>query len=200
MCITTVAGVLVVHEGARRLRWAHERDGCPAPLTIHDWQIAGLWPDEGTRTAIRARIDRGEPVLVIIGNEPPTAEFPAEFVPRIPDGVELADVDQDAGMVTLRWSALDWLHPAERTRGLAFADEARKTLDRMPRFLRPPLILEERALDSAQPLVFVHAARNNGTTRPILAEVVRYVVDGLAAADHRAKVSPSVRRTASAKL
>ena len=174
MCTTTVDGVLVVHEGARRLRWAHELEGSPAPVNVREWQVAGLWPDQGTRTAIQARLDRGQPVLVILDDEPPLVEFPAEFVPRVPDGVVLADEDRGAGMVTLGLPVLDWLPPTERARGLAFAEEARNILDRTSRFLRPPLILEEQAILARRPLVFAHPARTGGMARSMLADVVRH--------------------------
>ena len=174
MCTTTVDGVLVVHEGARRLRWAHELEGSPAPIDVRGWQIAGLWPDETARAAIRARLDRGQPVLVVLDDEPPSAEFPVEFVPRVPDGVVLVEEDRDAGMVTLGLPVLDWLEPNERARGLAFAAEAREILARTPRFLRPPLILEEQAIVARRPLVFAHPARTGGMARSMLADVVRH--------------------------
>ena len=174
MCTTTVDGVLVVHEGARRLRWAHELEGSPAPINVREWQIASLWPDQHTRAAIQARLDRGQPVLVILDDEPPLVEFPAEFVPRVPDGVVLADEDRDAGMVTLGLPVLDWLPPTERARGLAFAEEARSILARTSRFLRPPLILEEQAIVARQPLVFAHPARTDGVPRSMLADIVRH--------------------------
>lgn len=174
MCTTTVNGVLVVHEGARRLRWAHELEGSPAPINVREWQLASLWPDQDARAAIQARLDRGEPVLVILDDEPPLVEFPAEFVPRIPDGVVLADENLDTGMVTLGLPVLDWLPPAERTRGLAFTEEARRFVGRTPRFLRPPLILEEQAIVARQPLVFAHPAGTGGTARSMLADVVRH--------------------------
>lgn len=186
MCTTTVDGVLVVHEGARRLRWAHEMEGSPAPINVREWTIAGLWPDRDTQAAIRTRLDRGEPVLVVLDDEPPLVEFPCEFVPRVPDGVLLADEDRDAGMVTLGLPVLDWLSPTERARGLTFADEARRLLDRTPRFLRPPMILEEQAIAARQPLVFAHRARSHGMARSLLPDVVRHAfgraADGSAAA------------------
>lgn len=174
MCTTTVDGVLVVHEGARRLRWTHELEGSPAPINVREWTVAGLWPDQHTHAAIRTRLDRGEPVLVILDDEPPLVEFPAEFVPRIPDGVVLADEDRDAAMVTLALPVLDWLPSPERARGLAFAEEARGILDRTSRFLRPPLILEEQAIVARQTLVFAHPARTGGMARSMLADVVRH--------------------------
>lgn len=189
MCTTAMDGVLIVHEGARRLRWAHELEGSPPPLHAHQWQIGALWPDDDARRHIRERLDRGEPVLVILDPESPRVELPVEHVPHIPAGV-VAEEDLADGVVTLEVPVLDWLEPAERARGLAFAADVRRTLEKTPRFLLPPVIVESASIGSGAPLVFAHPTGPGTLRSSVLTEVVRSFTDGSGAHGHPA-VEPS---------
>jgi len=177
MCTTTVNGVLVVHEGIRRLRWAHELEGHPPPLHARQWQIAGLWPDRTTGRSIRARLDSGEPVLVVLDRELPVVELPVEHVRCLPPGVA-AELDRDAGVVTLEVPVLDWLDPDERARGRAFAEGVRRTIDRTPRFLLPPLVLESPRDDDVGALTFAYRTGSGGLSSSLLAAVVAHLAGG----------------------
>jgi hypothetical protein len=188
MCTTTVNGVLVVREGVRRLSWAHELEGSPPPLHAHQWQIAGLWPDRDTRRRIRARLDRGEPVLVILDREPAVVELPVEHVRRIPQGVA-ADMDRDAGVLTLEVPVLDWLDPEERARGRAFADDVRKMLDRTPKFLLAPLIVEDTRRHNGTALTFAYPTRSSAVGSALLAEVVDQIAARSAGLEPRSAVA-----------
>jgi hypothetical protein len=174
MCTSTVNGVLVVHEGVRRLRWAHELEGSPPPLHARHWQIAGLWPDGESYRRIRARLDRGGPVLVILDREPPEVELPVEHVGCVPQGV-VTEMDREAGVVTLEVPVLDWLDPDERARGRAFAEEVRRMLDHTPKFLLPPLIVEATGAGDGA-LTFAYRTGSGGLGSSLLVGVVDQIV------------------------
>lgn len=170
MCTSTVDGVLIVREGTSRLRWAHERTGGPAPIHARDWQIAGLWPDDDERRRVRARIDRGEPVLVLLDRESPRVEFPVEHVAEVPREL-VVDEDPVAETVTLQVPVLDWLDPAERRRATAFEEQARRAIARTPRHLLPPLMVEPGGASGDRTVVFALATRTGAGSSPVLAEV-----------------------------
>ena len=169
MSTTTVDGVLIVREGTGRLRWAHELEGSPAPLHGLQWQVAGLWPDEGARRHVRARIHRGEPVLIVLDAESPAVELPEEHVSSLPDGIVVGQ-DDEAGMLTVQVPLLDWLDEEDRRRGLAFAARTRAAIEGTPRFQRPPLVLES---DPGMPVVFAYRTGAGNLSSALLRDAVR---------------------------
>lgn len=126
--------VLVVHEGAERLRWDGSGDR---------WTLAGVWPDEGDRALLERHLAAGRPVLVVLdgGAE---AVVPAwrDELGVVPEGVTVRPDEDVPGLVDLVVPALDWLPAALRERGLRFAAHAAEVERRTPRQVLPALLLE----------------------------------------------------------
>lgn len=131
MCTQKTSGVLVVVEGARRLQW--ERAGSA-------WRLAGCWPSPQERTEVAERLERDQPLLVVV--EPGSQVVPAlvEEVDALPESVRVLDRDSD--VLDLEVAAFDWLPEHVRARGERFVAEATAALRSTPLSALPPLLIE----------------------------------------------------------
>ncbi|GGK86667.1 hypothetical protein [Mangrovihabitans endophyticus] len=118
-------GCLVIVEGSARLRWRRRETG--------RWQMTGVWPDAVERDRVCARIDAGDPVLVILGGPVSTAVFRDECDGSAP-GPDPLDVTVDV---------LDWLPGPLRARGLEFLAASSGVLAARPRLLVLGLLLDD---------------------------------------------------------
>lgn len=183
MCVETIDGVLVVREGAARLRWRHEPHGAP-PLDPEQWVIGELWPNGAARAEVLDRIARCEPVLVVLDHESPVVVLPVENVPQIPSGVLIHNCDDD--LITMSVPTLNWLDAAERHRGHAFAASARMLISKTPRFLMPPILTETTEASVHSPLKFVHTTGSTPYARALFPQMIKH----LFAAPRNVKMRP----------
>jgi hypothetical protein len=114
--------VLVVFEGPRRLLWERRSPAC--------WRPARLWPDEAERAAVLARIERNEPVLVVLEQVPCSVPLLEEEVDRTPAQLTRLLTDESGPAVSI--PALDWLPDPWRRRGARFARHGRLLLAARP--------------------------------------------------------------------
>ena len=123
--------VLVVFDGPRRVR--HQSG------TRLD-----LWPDACEAEAVRDRIERGRPILVILGG--PQAEatvLTEQFAGAPPALAQLVEaIARDLAPIPV--PALDWLPHDVRDRGLRFLRASVSRVRRTPAVLRPALSLDDR--------------------------------------------------------
>ena len=168
MCTDMINGVLVVREGARRLRWRHEVRREPSPRQPDDWVIGDLWPDGEARNDLARRLAEGGPILVVLDRESPVVTLPIENIPIIPAGAVVDESDGD--MITVSVPALDWLNKRYRDRGKVFAARASAIMSRTPRSLLPPFLTEPQVSPHRDPVQFVHAtgAGHQGPLRDIV--------------------------------
>lgn len=129
---TEAPGVLVVHEGSRRLRWHTS--------SPDRWELVGLWPERGDVDSLLARIHRDEPVLVVLPGHDVRVDVMDHEIAMPLDG--FAHVSPDRGITELTLPLLEWLPEPLRSRGLLFADQATAALAGRPRGLRAPLLVE----------------------------------------------------------
>jgi len=152
--------VLVVFDGPRRIR--HQSG------TRLD-----LWPDACEAEAVRDRIERGRPILVILGG--PQAEatvLTEQFVGAPPALAQLVEaIARDLAPIPV--PALDWLPHDVRDRGLRFLRASTLRVRRTPPLLRPTLSLDDR--DITCPHVrFGHLSRVGVQTERELSLVVAH--------------------------
>ncbi len=130
---TTGPGVLVVHEGVRRLRWHVSAPG--------RWQLVGLWPEPAAVDRLQARIRCDEPVLIVLPADDPRVDLEEhEIATTLHPFVGVASL---GGLTELTVPVLDWMPEPWRSRGLHFADRSRAALAGRPAALRPALVVEE---------------------------------------------------------
>lgn len=125
-------GVLVVHEGPRRLRWQTS-----AP---DRWQLVGLWPEHSDVDRLIKMIQDDEPVLVVLPGADVHVDVLDHEIAMPLDG--FAHVSSEGGVTELTLPVLEWLPEPLRSRGLLFADQATAALAGQPRGLRAPLLVE----------------------------------------------------------
>jgi len=157
---------LIVFEGPRRIRRQN--------ATRFE-----LWPDAREAQAVRDRIERGRPILVIFGG--PQAEatvLTEQFAGAPPALVELVDaIARDLSPIPV--PALDWLPAEVRDRGLRFLRASTLRVRRTPALLRPALSLDER--DATCPHVrFAHLAGVGAHTERELSLVAAYAFADMA--------------------
>jgi hypothetical protein len=160
MCIEIRGDVLVVLEGAGRLRW----EGSGAT-----WRLAGLWPTAADREMLDDHLDRGRPLLVVLDRGPAVVCALVEEVPRVPEGVLIRGYEGE--VLDLEVPTLDWLPEPMRSRGVAFADQAALDERDMPRHAVPPLLV-----DSAPPDSQVRFARRTATCRTLSSRLLDSVL------------------------
>lgn len=136
---SATTGVLVVHEGPRRLRWHTS-----AP---DRWQLVGLWPDRSDVDRLLARIHRDEPVLVVLPGDDVRVDVMDHEIAMPLDG--FTKVSPMSGVTELTLPLLEWLPEPLRSRGLLFADQATAAMAGQPRGLLPPLLVERLHEDCA---------------------------------------------------
>lgn len=156
-CIDTMP---VVFEGTARLRWrrlpeADSRWTWPMGPDHTETVLGAVWPDDEVRRTIQRRAStRGRMVVVFDGSRESTS-VSRQRVPRVPDGVRLAEC-RDPERVLLEVQQLTWLPEPDRLRGLAFREEARSASEKYSRPGSPPILLETKHLNSAEPLRFLY--------------------------------------------
>ncbi|MGL5824856.1 MAG: hypothetical protein ACRCYU_08565 [Nocardioides sp.] len=126
-------GVLVVHEGAHRLRWH--------TVAPDRWQLIGLWPDQADVDRLLSRVQRGEPVLVVLSMESPVVTVYEHEIRTHLDGFAAVEADND--IVELTVPCLEWLPEPLRARGLLFAEQANAVAASTPIALLPPLMVDD---------------------------------------------------------
>ncbi|MFI9024662.1 hypothetical protein [Streptomyces sp. NPDC053560] len=160
------AGVLIIFEGAARLRWAVDGAG--------DWTPVALWPDAREADEVAERLARRQPLLVVLDGLDTPEGFGAQGVidahgvidaPAGPDahagpdglGVTVpvwrAELDRapadlaalatgDGDLLDLRVPALTWLPAELRQRGTEFWRATGARTADVPPALLPPLLLD----------------------------------------------------------
>src|SRR5690349_10469381 len=156
---------LVVFEGARRIR--------RQSATSFD-----LWPDADEAEAVRERIDRGRPILVILGGpQAEAAVLTEQFASAPPALAQLVHtIARDLAPIPV--PALDWLPREVRDRGLRFLRASIQQARRTPALLRPALALEDPAV-SCPHVRFAHLSRVDAHSERELALVVAFAFGGL---------------------
>lgn len=124
--------VLVVLEGAPRLRWS---------ATGRGWLLTGLWPEPHDRDALERQLDDELPVLVVLDHAAPVVTALREELRRLPPGVTVRGSDDD-DVVDLVVPLLDWLPQPLRRCGREFASQARQRIDTTRHSSLPPLIFD----------------------------------------------------------
>ena len=172
-----IDGALVIHEGTRRLRWAHLRAAAapvaggphaPPVRRLVDW----VWPDPTTQAQIRRQIEHGRRVVVVFDDTDPVVTVPAECVPTVPSGA-VAREGPDRGTVSLSIPPFTWLSPTDRARGEAFSANAQSNTGGIPHSARPPLLVEGALVGTEEPLRFVFQTRS--MTIDVIRQVVRHL-------------------------
>ncbi len=171
MCTLIINGVLIIREGARRLRWHHEIHHQPPPQRAEQWIIGDIWPDATASAQVHQRLRNSEPILVVFDHEPPQVTLPVENIPRIPRGATVHHADDN--IITVSIPTLDWLRKPERDRGQAFAATAQATIAGTPRTLLPPLLTEHWNSPQPNALRFAHTTGASSTIRYI--EVINHL-------------------------
>ncbi|MBE2318337.1 hypothetical protein DVA67_020310 [Solirubrobacter sp. CPCC 204708] len=150
---------LIVFEGPRRIR--HRT---PEPLD--------LWPDAREAEDVRARIEHGRPILVILGGPQAEATLLSERFAEAPPALARFAHAIARELAPLPVPALDWLPHDLRDHGLRFLRASVSHARRTPALLRPALSLDDRA--AAWPHVrFAHLS-GTGATAHELSPVVAY--------------------------
>lgn len=157
---------LIVFEGPRRIR--------RQSATGFD-----LWPDAAEADDVRDRIERGRPILVILGG--PQAEatvLTEQFAGAPPALAQLVQaIARDLAPIPV--PALDWLASDLRDRGLRFLQASTVQARRTPALLRPALVLEDRAATCPH-VRFAHLSRVAPNLVEELSPVVAYAFADLA--------------------
>jgi hypothetical protein len=152
---------LIVFEGARRIRW--QRSGRTSAASV------ALWPDAHEAVDVRRRLERGQPILVILGGPQADAALLAEQFAQAPPAFAVFVHATACDLVGIPVPALDWLPVELRDRGLRFLRASAERARRTPTPLCPSLYLDER--DFSVPHVrFAHRIRQSA--QPDLALVV----------------------------
>ena len=152
--------VLVVFEGQRRVR------GLSATGIE-------LWPDAEEAEAIRVRIERGRPILVILGGPQAEATVLTEQFAGAPPALAQFALEIARDLAPIPVPALDWLPSDVRDHGLRFLRASMTHVRRTPALLRPALALDDRAA-SCPHVRFAHLARFDAHTEHELSRVVAY--------------------------
>ena len=152
----------VVFEGARRVRSLHTAS---ASLV--------LWPDADEADDVSRRLDRGQPILVILGGPQADAALLAERYVQAPPRLAAAVRSTARDMTGTPVPALDWLPAELRERGLRFLRSSAEHARRMPGLLCQSLYLDER--DPVTPHVrFAHRIDQRPPSEHDLVRVVEY--------------------------
>ncbi|MEU6283407.1 hypothetical protein [Streptomyces sp. NPDC047028] len=162
-----VGNALVVFEGAPRLKWQWQ--------SLTQWTPTGLWPSPEELREITARFDRGDPVLIVLGEREAGVTVTQEEMSQAPPELRsLATFSEGTGGIgELRIPQLDWLPEDLRARGLRFFDDSDLVIARTPAPLRPPLLLDEPAPYDAQ-VRFVRQTGPGGCSPAALTALVNH--------------------------
>lgn len=153
---------LVVFEGTRRLR---RRDLDSAGIA--------LWPDADEAEDVGRRLDRGQPILVILGGPQADAALLAEQFVQAPPAFAAAVRSTARDMTGTPVPALDWLPAELRERGLCFLRTSAEHARRTPGLLCQSLYLDQR--DPVMPHVrFAHRIDQREPTEHDLESVVAF--------------------------
>lgn len=164
---------LVVFEGTRRVRGLHAGSAAVA-----------LWPDAGEAEDVSRRLDRGQPILVILGGPQADAALLAEQFVQAPRALAAAVRSTARDMTGTPVPALDWLPAELRDRGLRFLRASAEHARRIPGLLCQSLYLDEP--DPVTPnLRFAHRIDQRPPTEHDLRRVVEFAF-GAGAAEARA--------------
>jgi hypothetical protein len=160
---------LVVFEGARRVR------SLPT-----DGSSIALWPDADEAHDVSRRLDRGQPILVILGGPQADAALLAERYVQAPPRLAAAVRSTARDMTGTPVPALDWLPAELRERGLRFLRSSAEHARRMPGLLCQSLYLDER--DPVTPHVrFAHRIDQRPPSEHDLVRVVEFAFGATAA-------------------
>jgi hypothetical protein len=146
-------GVLVVEEGAARLRWL----GRGA-----DWRLVGLWPDAAEQRALAEKVKAGQPLLIVLGTM--TSVVPVWRSELQMPEQSFESVHTEGDLMELTMPFPEWLPDSLRERGQQFSEHARQVMRRTPSPLLPTLIVEE-PVESGCPVRFAQRTRS-----PVTAE------------------------------
>lgn len=157
---------LVVFEGAARIAW-HRR-------TSSDWIPVGLWPRPDEAVLLEGRLERGDPVLVILSE--PVATVPLLVEELAASGELFAPYADPAEghLVELRLPALDWLPDDVRARGLEFLARTDKVIATTPHALCPPFLLDDPGPEGSN-VRFVRPRRGERATDADCRALVEHV-------------------------
>lgn len=125
--------VPVVFDGLRRIVWK--------PLAAGRAAVQSIWPDEEERADIDRRLERREPVLVVLDCEaPPVALLPEEVPLVAPALRERLSVED--GMAQLRVEQLNWLPTPLEQSGRKLLAAVRSRMRLIPAPLLPRVVLD----------------------------------------------------------
>jgi hypothetical protein len=153
---------LVVFEGSRRVR------GRPT-----DGAHVALWPDAAEAEDISRRLERGQPILVLLGGPHADAALLTEQFMQAPPGLAAVVRSTARDMTGTPVPALDWLPAELRERGLRFLRTSAEHARGIPGLLCQSLYLDER--DPVTPHVrFAHRIDQRQPTEHDLQHVVDF--------------------------
>lgn len=176
--------VLVILEGPARMLW-NEPAAVPGKRA---WTPTGLWPDEAQHAQVRAHVDSGRPLLVLLDDSRSRVPLLREEwqaasrrLMRELAGVRCENLAHDTDeLVEVRLPFLDWLPPAHRERARRFLAESDAVLARTPKALLPPLLAEE-PVDGAVPNPrFARRLQPHTLNADRFAAAVHHLFDGAA--------------------
>lgn len=149
-----VNGVLIIDEGARRLRWQVGPTRNSHPRMVEEWN-AGEVIGKTASDVIRRQIEHGQRTLVVLKQDDcdVVSPNPTALTGGQRPGRPTA-TDQEPFKARLQ--PLSWLNPAHRSRGLAFAAECRRLTTKTARCFLPPLLVEDELIGTGEPLRFVY--------------------------------------------
>lgn len=151
---------LIVFEGPRRIR-------------RHSATSFDLWPDAAEAEEVRDRIERGRPILVILGGLQAEATVLTEQFAGAPPALAQLVHAIARDLAPIPVPALDWLPHEVRDHGLRFLRSSVLHVRRTPALLRPALCLDDRAVTCPH-VRFAHLSRVDAHTEHELSLVVAY--------------------------
>jgi hypothetical protein len=156
---------LIVFEGARRIRWRRSERSSHASVV--------LWPDPLEALEVRRRLERGWPILVILGGPQAEAALLTEQYAQAPPALAAVARTIATDMTGMPVPALDWLPVGLRNRGLRFLRASSERVHRTPAPLCPSLQLDERDL-TVPHVRFAHVVRESAQSERDLELVVAH--------------------------
>lgn len=157
---------LVVFEGAARIAWHRG--------TSSDWIPVGLWPRPEEAVLLEERLERGDPVLVILSEPVATVPLLVEELAASRELFAPYAGPAEGHLVELRLPALDWLPADARARGLEFLASTDKVIATTPYALCPPFLLDGPDADGRK-IRFVRPRRGERATDADCRALVEHV-------------------------
>lgn len=161
------ADVLIIVEGASRIRWVTD--------TSRTWSPVAFWPDGAEAAEVALHLEKRQPLLVVLDDTAVMVPVWDHELDRAPANVAALAVGE-GDLLDLRVPALDWLPAPLRHRGLDFWRTSTARLAGTPTALLPPLLFDtpEQAAEDTWHVRFARRTRPFPLTGKRLTSVVAH--------------------------